>query len=58
MADGDTEFEKELIEMFRETVEERIPQLDVAFQNRNRDECVFISHEVKGEDGHMSYHIS
>ncbi|PRP82625.1 hypothetical protein PROFUN_04930 [Planoprotostelium fungivorum] len=53
MADGDTEFERELIEMFRETVEERIPQLDVAFQNRSKDECVFISHEVKGSSANI-----
>jgi len=53
VSEGDKDFEKELIDMFRSTTEEKLPTLQEALRTQNKDESILLSHDIKGSSSNI-----
>jgi len=52
-SDGDKTFEKDLIDVFRETCEGRVGELEAAFQAENEEDSILLSHDLKGSSSNI-----
>jgi len=53
VSEGDRDFEKDLIDMFRSTTEEKLPSLADVLANQNKEESVLLSHDIKGSSSNI-----
>jgi len=53
ISEGDKAFEKELIDLYKETCTEKLPLLQVALENNDYDNSVLYSHDIKGSSSNI-----
>eukprot|EP01119_Soliformovum_irregulare_P003031 TRINITY_DN13314_c0_g1_i1.p1 TRINITY_DN13314_c0_g1~~TRINITY_DN13314_c0_g1_i1.p1 ORF type:complete len:124 (-),score=28.87 TRINITY_DN13314_c0_g1_i1:48-419(-) len=53
VSDGDKDFEADLIEIYRETCEQKLPLLEEALKSKDKDNSVLFSHDIKGSSANL-----
>jgi histidine phosphotransfer protein HptB len=52
-SDGDLDFEKDLIESYKQSISEHLPKLGEAFENDDLPESILHSHDIKGSSSYI-----
>jgi len=53
VSDGDQEFEKELIEIYKGSCDEKIPLLEKALKEEHKENSILYSHDLKGASSNI-----
>lgn len=53
VSEGDKSFEKELIDIYKQTCDEKLPQLEEALQKEDEKNSVLYSHDIKGSSANI-----
>lgn len=53
VSDGDAEFEADLIGIYKETCEEKLPLLEEALKKEDAENSVLYSHDIKGSSANL-----
>jgi len=56
-SEGDHEFERDLIESYKTSIEEHLPKLDEALKTEDEKESILHSHDIKGSSSYIGCEV-
>jgi len=57
VSEGDKEFEQELIDLYKETCEEKLPLLETALKKLDSENSILYSHDIKGSSANIGANV-
>jgi len=53
VTDGEKDFQKELVDLYNSTTKERLPMLEKALKDHDKDKSILYSHDIKGASANI-----